>query len=357
MPQRLQTWNDRALVGSNESSSHPSSAGLTGLRRTMSTLPTPITAELIPLRVRLRAHTSIMRLDHSIKNVFVLPGIIVALSVTHTAFSMAMMRNVLLGFAATTLIACSNYVINEVLDAPFDRLHPIKRNRPAARGHVIVPLAYAQWILMMVLGISLGWMISVPFAFAAGFLWIMGCMYNIQPFRTKDVVYLDVVTESINNPLRMLLGWYMVTAAIVPPTSLLVCYWMIGCFFMALKRFSEYRDIADVKVAGAYRRSFRRYTEQSLLVSITFYASFAMLMFGSFIMRYRLELILSFPLVATMMATYFHLAFRPGSAVQNPEKLYREPLLMAELLVTTTAILLLLFIDLPMLTRLFPPSL
>ncbi len=322
----------------------------------MATLPTPVAGELIPLRVRLQAHCSIMRLDHSIKNVFVLPGVVIALSVLHRGFSAGMVRNMVIGFAATTLIACSNYVINEVLDAPFDRLHPVKCERPAARGLVSVPFAYAQWLSMMAVGLGLALMISVPFAITAGVLWIMGCMYNIPPFRTKEVVYLDVITESINNPLRMLLGWYMVTATIIPPASLLVCYWMLGCFFMALKRFSEYRDIADVTVAGAYRRSFKAYTEQSLLVSITFYASFAMLMFGAFIMRYRLELILAFPLVACMMATYFHLSFRPGSAVQNPEKLYREPLLMVELVVTTTAILLLLFIDLPFLGRMFTSS-
>jgi 4-hydroxybenzoate polyprenyltransferase len=297
-----------------------------------------------------------MRLDHSIKNVFVLPGIVIALSVTHSSFTTTMARNVVLGFIVTTLIACSNYVVNEVLDAPFDRLHPVKCNRPAARGLVSVPLAYAQWILMMVVGIGLALKISVPFAVVAGVLWVMGCLYNIQPFRTKDVVYLDVVTESVNNPLRMLLGWYMVTAVVVPPASLLMCYWMLGCFFMALKRFSEYRDINDVAVAGSYRRSFKHYTEQSLLVSITFYASFAMLMFGAFIMRYRLELILAFPLVAFMMATYFHLAFRPNSAVQNPEKLYREPLLMVELAVTTTAILVLLFVNIPFLAKFFTAS-
>jgi len=32
------------------------------------------------------------------------------------------------------LDASSNYVINEMLDAPFDRLHPTKKNRPSACG-------------------------------------------------------------------------------------------------------------------------------------------------------------------------------------------------------------------------------
>jgi decaprenyl-phosphate phosphoribosyltransferase len=322
----------------------------------MSTSATPLTEQVVSIRQRIQAHIAIMRLDHSIKNVFVVPGIIIALSVTHAKFDATMMRNIVIGFIATTLIACSNYVINEVLDAPFDRLHPTKCNRPAAKGWVIVPLAYVQWIAMMVVGIALALTISKPFAIAGGALWIMGCFYNIRPFRTKDVVYLDVLTESVNNPLRMLLGWYMVTATVIPPASLLGCYWMLGCFFMALKRFSEYRDIADRAVAGSYRESFKHYTERSLLESITFYASFAMLLFGAFIMRYRLELILSFPFVALMMATYFHLAFVPNSAVQNPEKLYKQPLLMCELIVTSIVIVTLLFVNIPSLGMFFTPS-
>jgi decaprenyl-phosphate phosphoribosyltransferase len=310
----------------------------------------------VSLLDRISAHIAIARLDHSIKNVFVLPGIVVALSMTGGPFTSEMARNILLGFLATTLIACSNYVINEVLDAPFDRLHPVKQFRPAARGLVNVPLAYVQWIAMMLVGIAISWQISIQFTAAAAALWIMGCIYNIRPFRTKDVAYLDVVTESINNPLRMLLGWYMIAPSLIPPASLLCCYWMIGCYFMALKRFSEFREIGNAGAAGAYRNSFKKYTERSLLESVTFYASFAMLLFGAFITRYRLELILSFPFVAVMMATYFDLAFKPNSSVQNPEKLYREPVLMAELILTSVLITSLLFIHIPFLARLFTPT-
>jgi len=53
-----------------------------------------------------------------------------------------------------------------------------------------------------------------------------------------------------------------------------------------------------------------------------------MLFFGAFMMRYRIELIFSFPVVAWLMAVYFSLSFRHESAVQNPERLYREPSLM-----------------------------
>jgi decaprenyl-phosphate phosphoribosyltransferase len=315
----------------------------------------------LPQRVsfaqRLRAHLAIARLDHSIKNLFVLPGIIVPLSTYPSLWNQRFVLNLLLAFVAITLVACSNYVINEVLDAPFDRLHPTKRNRPAALGLVSVPAAYAQWLLMMLAGIAIGLTISRMFALMALLLWIMGCVYNFPPLRTKDVPYLDVLTESINNPLRMLLGWYAVTSVLVPPVSLLISYWMIGCYFMALKRFSELSEIGDRATAAAYRASFKRYTPESLLVSVVFYASTAMLFLGAFIMRYRIELILGFPLVALVMAIYLKLSFQKNSAVQNPEKLYREPLLMAAFVATVLVMSLLLFIRLPRLEQFFVPTL
>jgi decaprenyl-phosphate phosphoribosyltransferase len=306
---------------------------------------------------RLKAHLAIARLDHSIKNLFVLPGIIVPLSIYPQLLNAHLIVTLVWAFVAITLVACSNYVINEVLDAPFDRLHPTKKNRPAALGLVNVPLAYVQWILMMVAGVAIGWTISKPFAITALVLWLMGCAYNIKPLRTKDVPYLDVLTESVNNPLRMLLGWYAVAAFLVPPLSLLMCYWMIGCYFMALKRFSELKEIGDRSVAGAYRASFKRYTPESLLVSVMFYASTAMLFFGAFVIRYRIELLLGFPLVALVMAIYFKLSFKQNSAVQNPEKLYREPGLMLWFTATVVVMVMLLFVRLPWLENIFMPTL
>ena len=292
-----------------------------------------------------------MRLDHSIKNIFLLPGIIVAISLVHPRARELPFRSIVAGILAVTLIACSNYVLNEILDAPFDRLHPQKCMRPAALRLLTLPVAYAQWLLMMAAGILLAVSVSPRFALAATGLWIMGCVYNIPPLRTKDVAYLDVLTEAINNPLRLLLGWYMITQVIAPPVSLLCASWMLGCYFMGLKRFSELREIGSRSLAAAYRTSFARYTERALLTSVVFYASLGMLMFGVFVVRYRMELVLSFPLIALLMAMYFDLSFRDGSAVQHPEKLYRERRLMITALATSMLMISLLSVHIPLLGR------
>jgi 4-hydroxybenzoate polyprenyltransferase len=308
------------------------------------------------IRQRLQAHFRILRLDHCIKQAFILPGVILAIAISGRPVGLSLLLNVAIGLVAATFISSSNYVLNEMLDAPFDRLHPTKWNRPAAEGLVHFGWGYAQWIALMLAGVAIASTISRGFLLSAIGLWLMGCLYNIPPIRTKDLPYVDVLSESINNPLRFCLGWYMVTTTILPPASLLVSYWMLGAYFMALKRFSEHRQINDSAVAASYRRSFLYYNEESLLSSGVFYAVTSMLFFGAFIMRYRMELILAFPLVALLMSIYFGLSFRHESSVQNPEKLYREPWLMSVLGLTIAAFVILLFVDIPWIGEVFVKS-
>jgi decaprenyl-phosphate phosphoribosyltransferase len=301
------------------------------------------------------AHLRIARFDHWVKNVFVIPGVLIALSVSPPDDIAAFWIRVLLGFLSVGFVASSNYIINEVMDAPLDAKHPTKKFRPVPAGQVSIPLAYVQWIVFMVIGMALALRINFVFSAVMAALWIMGVIYNIPPVRSKDRCYIDVMTEAINNPLRLLAGWYIVRDGTPPPASLLVSYWMIGCYFMAIKRFAEYRELANPLLSAAYRKSFAFYTEQRLLVSIVFYASFAMLAFGAFVMRYRLEFVLAFPLIALVMAIYLDMAFKRDSAAQHPEKLYREPLLMLSVALCSITLLALAFVDIPALANFFTP--
>lgn len=299
----------------------------------------------------LSAHIKIARLDHWVKNVFVLPGLIVPLSLAPSAITNLDPLNLLVGVLGLSLITSSNYVLNEVLDAPYDRVHPIKRYRPVPSGSVSIPLAYVQWIALMAAGLAMGAWISWPLFWTLAALWAMGCIYNIPPVRSKDLPYVDVLTEAVNNPLRMLAGWYLSGTDIIPSSSLLISYWMIGCYFMGIKRFAEYREIANAEVSAAYRRSFRHYNEARLLNSIIFYGCCSMLFLGAFIILYRIELLLAFPLVALVMAVYFSLSFKPDSSAQRPEGLYREKSLMVTVVLCTIALITLLFVDVPALER------
>jgi decaprenyl-phosphate phosphoribosyltransferase len=314
------------------------------------------TAAPIKGRATFRGHLAICRIDHWFKNVFVLPGIVAAIGVDPDNVAPDIWLRIVIGLASICLVASSNYVVNEVLDAPSDRSHPVKYARPVPSGKVNIPLAYVQWIALMVVGVGLGSLISRPFMYTALVLWVMGCIYNIRPIRSKDLPYLDVLSEAVNNPIRMLAGWFIAGTASVAPASLLLSYWMVGCYFMAMKRYAEFRDIADQPRAAAYRKSFAFYSEERLLVSIMFYASAAMLFLGAFAFRYRLELTIAFPLVSLVMAIYLMIAFRKDSAVQRPEGLYKEPLLMAAVVTCAIVITVALLVDMPILHQVFNPT-
>jgi len=149
------------------------------------------------------------------------------------------------------------------------------------------------------------------------------------------------------------LGWFVVTATTVPPVSLLVAYWMVGAFFMASKRFAEYRSIGDKRRAASYRASFRYYDDNRLLVSMFFYASAAAMFLGIFIIRYHLELILSVPLIAGFFSMYLRVALKPDSAAQAPERLFKESALMFYLVACMAVFVMLMFVRINALYEMF----
>lgn len=296
------------------------------------------------LSERLLAYASIARPDHWLKNVFMLIGVVLAFFYKPALLSGFEWVDLLCGFMATCLVASSNYVLNEILDAPTDANHPEKRCRPIPSGLVWMPLAYAEWLALGGLGFLLAWLVNGPFLAAAVSLWVMGLIYNIPPVRSKELPYVDVLSESVNNPIRLVLGWFVVSAITIPPVSLLVAYWMVGAFFMASKRFAEYRTINDKVRAAAYRKSFRHYDDNRLLISMFFYASAAAMFLGIFIIRYHLELILSIPLIAGFFSMYLRIALKPDSAAQAPERLFKEKGLMLYLMLCVTVFVLLMFV-------------
>jgi decaprenyl-phosphate phosphoribosyltransferase len=306
------------------------------------------TADLAPASwsQQVLPYFQIARPDHWFKNVFMLVGVVLAIFYFYdlAAFSWIALA---IGLASTCLVASSNYVINEILDAPTDRDHPVKCQRPIPAGLVNLPLAYAEWLFLAAVGLGLAALVNTAFLATAAALWVMGLIYNIPPIRSKELPYIDVISESVNNPLRLMLGWFVVNPLAIPPLSLMISYWMVGAFFMASKRFAEYRSINDPIAAAAYRKSFRYYDDNRLLVSMFFYGSAAALLLGVFIVRYKLELLLAVPIIAGFFAMYLQVTLKPNSPVQNPERLYRERVLMAYLTICVMAFLGLMFVDIP----------
>ncbi len=293
-------------------------------------------------------YVNMARPDHWPKNIFMLPGVAVAYLETDISVIQFLLP-FMLGVSATCLVASANYVINEFLDSKFDRFHPSKKNRPAVRENISGKVVFLEYVGLMVAGFGLASFINTKFMMTLTFLGICGLLYNVKPFRLKDLVYVDVLFESINNVVRLLLGWFVVTETLVPPLSLMISFWMAGAFLMASKRFAEYRQIGDPELAGKYRRSFCFYSERSLLMSSIFYAITFAFMFGIFLFKYRIEYILTFPMFSALFVWYLGIAMKPHSTAQNPEKLYKDGWLMVFICGIVMTFLLLSIVDIPIL--------
>ena len=309
------------------------------------------------MMMRLQPYIRIARFDHWFKHVFMLPGVAVALYGDSSLINAELLWRLPLALLCAGLISSSYYILNEILDAPYDALHPVKKHRPVPSGQINVRLALLLLLILVLAGVNLAVPLGLHYCVILLILWFMGLAYNVRPLRTKDRVYLDVLSESINNPLRLLLGWYATGNTMVVPVSLIVAYWMLGAFLMAMKRYAEFRELANPQLAAAYRRSFASYTESTLLVSIVYYAAAFGLFLGIFLIRYRIELILAIPFIAGFIAWYMHLGLKANSPTQSPEYLHREKRFVSYLLFCLFLTALLMFVDMPMLEQIFAPTL
>jgi 4-hydroxybenzoate polyprenyltransferase len=303
-------------------------------------------------------YVAIARPDHWIKHVFVLPGIVLAWVLLPDWAADLSLTAIALGLAAAAAISSANYVINEWLDATFDAYHPTKSSRPAVTKQMSPALVYLEYALLAALGLLAAAAVSELCLIAAVLFLLSGLAYNVEPLRTKDRPILDVATESLNNPIRLLLGWAIVAPTTLPPSSLILGYWMGGAFLMTVKRLAEYRTIVathGAEVLGAYRRSFRYYNADRLLILAFLFALLAAFFIAIFLIKYRIEYLLSFPLFALLFTTYLRMGLKRGSNAQTPERLFEERLLMAVVAVLVVTLVLLTVIDIPSLGVLSEP--
>ena len=278
-------------------------------------------------------YLKVLRLDHWLKNVFIFFGHLVAIAlvpdqVPQSTFDLA--SRIALSLVPACLIASANYIVNEILDAPFDRMHPTKRLRPVPAGTVKVSVL---WIIMAALtvvafALAAAWF-NTGYIVSLALLLLSGLLYNVEPFRLKDRAYLDVIAESFNNPIRLWLGWFaLLPANVFPPLSIVLAWWFFGALLMAGKRYAEFRFIGDARRSGDYRKSFRVYTERSLILSMVTHANFFCFCMGVAIAVYRPNLVFVFPLVVVAICVYLHRAMSEEGARLEPEHLLKSPLVI-----------------------------
>ena len=164
-----------------------------------------------------------------VKNLFLFAGLV---------FGQKLFTPAVWTAGAAFLIFCglsgAVYLLNDVADRGRDRLHPDKRHRPVAAGHLSVPAAVTAAIVLIVAGLAVSVWLSRGFALAALSYVALLTAYSAW---LKHLVIVDVLVVAIGFVLRAVAGALAVQVAI--SGWLLICTFLIALFLALGKRRHE----------------------------------------------------------------------------------------------------------------------
>ncbi len=287
----------------------------------------------------LRALIKSMRLRQWTKNAFVLAAVVFDRQLGHLP---AVLRS-LAGFFLFCLLSSSVYLINDVLDAPADRQHPEKRNRPIASGKLPIPVAIAAAIIMIV--------ITIPAAFflSPGFGWITLAYFLINlaySTRLKHIPLLDVMIIAAGFVLRVAGGVTLVVVERFSPWLYVVT--TLGALYIGFgKRRSELALLE--KEANSHRRVFDGYTlplldQLILIVSSTTIIAYSLYTFSAPNLPTNHSMMLTIPFVLYGVFRYLYLIQVKQAGGAPEELLLTDRPLQAAIILWGIAILIIFYL-------------
>jgi len=183
----------------------------------------------------------LLRPHHWLKNLLVFLPLIAG----HAWFNPTALTGVVFAFFAFSLIASAGYILNDILDLPFDRRHPRKCRRPIASRELGIPHALISFAglmaLSLMLSLSVGWGLV---GFVSGYF-VLTLTYS---FVLKRKPLIDVLTLALLFNVRIFAGAFS--------AELTLSYWLIAftlfLFFglAVMKRTNELGDEEDVEISG-----------------------------------------------------------------------------------------------------------
>lgn len=265
--------------------------------------------------------TRLLRVSQWSKNAVVFAAFVFGNPVVEHALA----RSVL-AFIAFCAASSSGYILNDIVDAPNDRHHPIKRFRPLASGQVSIPVGKAAGMGLLVLGLGLAWWINTELLAVIAIYLVLTALYS---WRLKRIVLLDAFVISFGFILRAAAG----AAAVEVPVSpwLMLCTLLLALFLAFGKRRSELITLGTE--ASQHRSALAGY-------SVPFLDQLLVILTAMTIMAYSIysltsdtvpgngAMMFSIPLVMFAMFRYLYLVMQKGEGGAPEALLWRDwPLL------------------------------
>ena len=226
----------------------------------------------------MNAYLELLRMNYWYRNVTVIIGIVFAIFVFNLSFSQGIVINSIVITILTCLISSASYTLNAITDIDFDKKHPLKSQRPLPSKRIKIVGAVVTMFFLLSISLLLSYLFFSLETTAYLFLLFAAAMlYNIKPIRLKDIPFLDVLSESINNPIRFLIGWSVLTNKF-PGIFILLLVWFSAGFLMTKKRLEELTKFKKKTVR--YRKIFEYYSKKSLETAMRVYLCISLVLIG-----------------------------------------------------------------------------
>ena len=175
----------------------------------------------------------------------------------------------LLAFIAFSLCASAVYLGNDLLDLDSDRLHPRKKARPFAAGHLPVAAGLLAAPVLLVAALLCAWPVGPAFVGWLTLYFALTCAYSMG---LKRLVLIDCLVLAMLYTLRIIAG---AAAAEIP-----LSFWLLtfsAFTFLSLAFVKRYAELEVQSRHGRERAHGRGYltSDASLVQSLGIVAGFA----------------------------------------------------------------------------------
>ena len=207
---------------------------------------------------------------HWVKNL----SLFAALIFTQTLLIRSYFYTVVWAFIAFNLITSASYILNDILDAKTDRLHPIKKKRPIAAGKMPLPLALFELFFFALASLFLAALLNPLFFFLILTYFVLQVFYSVY---LKNVSVIDILVIASGFIIRVYAGAFVIDAHL--SVWFLLCVISVALFLASGKRRAELNIVKDT---GSTRKSLTKYKRELLNSYVTMFGNAAWMSWSLF---------------------------------------------------------------------------